>query len=274
MKLAIVGPGRCGKDTAAEFFAANTILRYWGSCSQVILPEAAKRLGISEAKAWAERHAHRNFWRALGDEMRADDPAALARVTLKNGDLCVGVRSHIEMRAVIDQKLVDLVVWIHRPKIDSDPTLEFGRGLADVLIENDGTLADFRKKLETFSRTLGILHARPSRSESPVLYLSGPMSGHPDYNFAAFDRQAMRLRAAGYRVLNPADFGADPRHTWGDCLSRDLFVLGQAKGVATLDGWESSRGATLECEFARKAGIPVKPCENWISCVDIPVVLG
>lgn len=268
MKLAIIGPGRCGKDTAAEFFADRTLLRYWGSCSQVILPEAAKRLGVSEEQAWAERHEKREFWRALGDEMRKDDPAALARVTLERGDLCVGVRSHVEMRAVIDQGLVDLVVWIHRPGIPNDPTLEFGRGLADVFVENDGTLADFRRKLKKFAATLGVFNVAPVRSESRVLYISGPMSGKPGYNFADFDRTAMRLRAAGYRVLNPADFGADPRHTWGDCLARDLFILGQASGVATLDGWGQSRGATLEIEFAQKAGIPIRPAAEWLATLE------
>lgn len=263
MKLAIVGPGRCGKDTAADWFNANTILRYWGSCSQVILPVAAFRLGISQDEAWANRHKDRAFWRALGDEMRARDPAALARVTLEKGDLVVGVRSHVEMRAVIDQKLVDLVVWVYRPNLPPDPTLEFGRGLADIVIENTTTLGDFHAKLRAFSKTLGVLGDSSGRSAKPVLYVSGPMSGRDDYNFPAFDRAAMRLRSAGYRVLNPADFGADPRHTWADCLSRDLLVLGQAGGVATLDGWEGSRGATLEVEFARKAGIPVKSYEEW-----------
>lgn len=265
MKLAIVGPGRCGKDTAAEWFAQRTILRYWGSCSQVILPEAARRLGLSEAEAWKRRHEDRKFWRELGDEMRKDDPAALARVTLEKGDLCVGVRSHVEMRAVLDQKLVDLTVWIHRPNVPNDPTLEFGRGLADVVIENAGTLTDFHGKLYNLAATLGVLNPMTGRSRQQVLYISGPMSGHDDYNFAGFDRAAMRLRAAGYRVLNPADFGADPRHTWADCLLRDLLVLGQAAGVATLEGWESSQGANREIEFARKQGIPVAPVNFWLN---------
>ena len=87
-----------------------------------------------------------------------------------------------------------------------------------------------------------------------VVYLSGPMSGHDDHNFPAFDLYARSLRRRGYRVLNPADFGANPKYSWAECLHRDLMVLGYADVVALLPGWENSAGASLEKHVALALG--------------------
>jgi hypothetical protein len=251
-----------GKDEAAQWFAKNTILRYWGATSEVILPHAAKRLGISRERAWETRHECRGIWRAIGDEIRKDDPAALARETLIAGDICVGVRARVEMEAVISEELVDFVLWIDNPGVPKDETLEFGRELADAVIPNDGTLQRFHTRLERLATAWGLM-GNHGRSCTQVVYVAGPMGGHPDFNFAAFDRAAMRLRIAGYRVINPADHGANSRYTWADCLARDIGMLGHVDGVATLDDWESSRGASLEVDFAKKAGIPILPVDDW-----------
>src|SRR4051812_42987166 len=91
----------------------------------------------------------------------------------------------------------------------------------------------------------------PMSSElKPVLYLSGPMSGHDNFNFPAFNAAADALRRLGYPVLNPADFGCHPRHTWADCLQRDLTVMGYADVVVVLPGWQNSKGARLETRVA------------------------
>jgi len=89
-------------------------------------------------------------------------------------------------------------------------------------------------------------------------YISGPMSGIHDFNFEAFDDAAFRLRNHGYRVVNPADFGADPKHSWKDCLCRDLAMLAHVDIVATLPNWHLSRGASLEVHVAREMEIPVR----------------
>ena len=262
MKIAIVGPGRSGKDEIADWLKTHTTLRYWGSCSQVILPYAAAEQGIGEAEAWATRHANRDLWFRIGNRLRTGDHAALARKTLENGDICVGVRARAEMQSVIDEGLVDLVLWVSRRGTPDDPTLEFGPELADIVIGNHWGLSELHGRLAKLAKSWGVLAHAGMR---PVLYLSGPMSGIDDFNFPAFDHAAGVLRERGYRVVNPADFGADPRHTWADCLGRDLYLVSQCHGVATLPDWEGSRGASLEVEFARRAGMKVDFWENWRS---------
>lgn len=38
-----------------------------------------------------------------------------------------------------------------------------------------------------------------------MIYLSGPMSGLPDYNWPTIDAAAVALRSAGHTVVNPAE---------------------------------------------------------------------
>ena len=157
-RLAIVGPSRAGKDTAANWFAAHTGLRYTGSCSSIIAPHAAARLGIPEAEAFATRHACRDLWRAIGDELRRDDPAYLARKTLEHGDICVGIRSAAEMEAVMGEGLVDEVLWIDRPGLPVDPTLEFTMmpGMLGM-IEMSGVLSEFKQGLHEVAVLWGMV---------------------------------------------------------------------------------------------------------------------
>jgi hypothetical protein len=89
------------------------------------------------------------------------------------------------------------------------------------------------------------------------IYLSGPMSGLPDFNHAAFHDETFRLREIGYSVFNPAEANSKvmPRQI---CLRRDLIELLQGcDTLALLDGWESSEGVFLEMFVARSVGIPI-----------------
>jgi hypothetical protein len=108
----------------------------------------------------------------------------------------------------------------------------------------------------------------PSSHEGePVstLYVSGPMTGHPNYNFPAFHEAAGRLRAAGHNVLNPAD-------NWGGvvdidrhlCMKLDIAQVLMSDGIALLDGWRNSRGARVEMEVAYAIGLDIQPVQSWI----------
>lgn len=92
----------------------------------------------------------------------------------------------------------------------------------------------------------------------PYIYLCGPMTGLPEYNYPAFRAAAAELRAQGWRVVNPAENAAptaDP--TWDDWMAVSLPQVRAASLLALLPGWERSKGALLEVETARELGIPV-----------------
>jgi hypothetical protein len=96
------------------------------------------------------------------------------------------------------------------------------------------------------------------------VYIAGPMSNLPQFNFPAFYAAAAELRTQGFEVVSPAelddaeDKGAallskdgDPKsasRTWGDFLSRDVKLLADTgiEGIVFLPGWHKSKGAKLE----------------------------
>jgi len=99
------------------------------------------------------------------------------------------------------------------------------------------------------------------------LYLAGPMAGIEEHNFPAFNYAAKKLRAAGFEVLNPAEFDNKDCHEWADFLKRDIPYLLECKAVAVLDGWWNSRGARLETSIAAELGMPIIPIEMILSAV-------
>lgn len=111
------------------------------------------------------------------------------------------------------------------------------------------------------------------------VYLAGPMTGIPQFNFPAFDAASSDLQARGLEVVSPAELdnpetrrmalaskdgapgsGSANGETWGDFLARDVKLLADSPldAVIVLPGWERSRGARLETFVAnRMAGVPV-----------------
>lgn len=96
------------------------------------------------------------------------------------------------------------------------------------------------------------------------LYVAGPMTGIKDYNFPAFNQAYLDLTECGYSVINPADTGIVPGWKWANYLRSCLPDLLLCEGVATLPGWEQSRGAKLEVHVATELSMPVKPVAEWV----------
>ncbi|WP_341855860.1 DUF4406 domain-containing protein [Brachybacterium sp. GPGPB12] len=106
------------------------------------------------------------------------------------------------------------------------------------------------------------------------IYIAGPMSGLPDFNYPSFDRAEQDLAAAGYEPLSPAvlahlsptDSGvlADGL-SYEDVLAAGLQILLNADAVALLGGWESSHGARLEVALARRRDLLTAPVAHWLS---------
>lgn len=99
------------------------------------------------------------------------------------------------------------------------------------------------------------------------VYIAGPMTGIPQFNFPAFDAAALDLRKLGFDVVSPSELddpedreaalaspdgkmngGHHMNKTWGDFLARDVKLIadGGIEAVVVLPGWEQSRGARLE----------------------------
>jgi hypothetical protein len=96
-----------------------------------------------------------------------------------------------------------------------------------------------------------------------VIYLSGPMTGIPDFNYPAFDAATAKLRALGYTVLNPAeDFDADTELDYEEYIRKDIKHVLNATLLVLLPGWEESAGSHLEVAIAVGIGMPVALIED------------
>lgn len=99
---------------------------------------------------------------------------------------------------------------------------------------------------------------------SKSIYIAGPMTGLPEFNFPAFNRIAAEFRAAGWTVFNPAEKESekgldDEARKTGDAAAAiakgfdfrevykwDVEKVIEADAIYMLPGWEKSAGACGE----------------------------
>ena len=94
------------------------------------------------------------------------------------------------------------------------------------------------------------------------IYIAGPMTGLPEFNYPAFAEEAKRLRALGYHVENPADNPVPACQSWAGYMRMAVAQLATCDGVALLAGWESSRGACVEHRLAHDLSLTVLPASS------------
>lgn len=96
-------------------------------------------------------------------------------------------------------------------------------------------------------------------------YISGPMTGHDDWNVPAFDAAAARVRGWGFQAVNPADnFGRDydVPGGWPVYLRHDVSLVCSCSVLFALPGWEASRGSRWEVAVAAVLGMPILDAET------------
>ena len=96
-----------------------------------------------------------------------------------------------------------------------------------------------------------------------TVYIAGPMSGLPDFNYPAFNAVAAELRAEGQTVVNPAenDSGSTGQ-PWEFYMRLGLIGLMQCDEIMLLPGWENSPGACLEHHVAEALGMRISKWES------------
>jgi hypothetical protein len=107
----------------------------------------------------------------------------------------------------------------------------------------------------------------PAEETIPTIYIAGPMTGLPEFNFPAFNNTAEAFEEGGWRVINPA---AHDLEVWGDmegvaknanyrdCLAWDLdAICNECDAIAMLPGWENSKGARAEHATAVALGLQI-----------------
>ena len=97
------------------------------------------------------------------------------------------------------------------------------------------------------------------------IYVAGPMQGHPDHGYPAFEEACRWLRMrGGWVVLSPHEIdnnetpetrGTTKDH-W-DYMKLDMAMLVTCEAMCLLDGWARSRGAVQELNCAIAMGLEI-----------------
>jgi dUTP pyrophosphatase len=109
------------------------------------------------------------------------------------------------------------------------------------------------------------------------LQIVGPMTGLPEDNVPAFMEAEERLSAAGHEVVNPVLFASPEQRRlavslgnsfrdtadYRELVWRCLESIRKQDGIATLEGWQRSTGASAEVHMARAMSIPIEPVHWW-----------
>lgn len=93
-------------------------------------------------------------------------------------------------------------------------------------------------------------------SEHKSCYIAGPMTGYADLNYPAFAEASRILRERGFGVVSPAEL--NPIETaYEDAMRNDIRALIDCNHICMLEGWEKSKGATLEHHIATVMGLTI-----------------
>lgn len=98
------------------------------------------------------------------------------------------------------------------------------------------------------------------------LYLAGPMTGLPEFNYPAFHAAAKQLRGAGYAVENPAESEMPlEKPEWSDWMRLAIEKLIRCDHLAFLPGVMGSRGGRIKCNLASALSMNVLPVTVWLA---------
>lgn len=90
------------------------------------------------------------------------------------------------------------------------------------------------------------------------VYIAGPMTGLPDWNFPAFAEAAKLLSGEGHDVVNPAALHDHTDQPWLFYMKSALKAMLDCDSVYALHGCSMSKGASIELQLARSLGMPVR----------------
>lgn len=105
-----------------------------------------------------------------------------------------------------------------------------------------------------------------SRAKIKV-YLCGPMTGEPQFNYPLFNQTAAEWRKAGYEVFNPAEvFGGDPTRDKADYLRADIIGLATCEALVLIPGWHKRKESFCHVEhlLARELGMTIYDASKGI----------
>jgi hypothetical protein len=156
MKLLIVGYGRHGKDTVAEYLCKKYNLKFQSSsmhCAEhVVFPALSGMYNYQTIQeCFDDRANHRREWYELISNYCKDDLARVGREIFDVSDIYCGLRNKREFHSIKNNGIFDYAIWVDRsdylpPEDKSSNTIE--PWMADFTIDNNGTLEQLYRNVD------------------------------------------------------------------------------------------------------------------------------
>lgn len=154
-RLLLIGHGRHGKDTAAEYLEAKYGMKFTSSswfCAQEVLWDAwGCAVYDSIEEMFEDRVNHRVLWMQMISAYNTPNKAKTAETMIERGfDMYVGMRRLDELQECRRRFIFDKIIWVDRsehlpPEVGST---DLRPEHADVILDNNGTLVELGWKVD------------------------------------------------------------------------------------------------------------------------------
>ena len=169
-KLLILGYAQHGKDTVCEMlrdlYGYKFTSSSWFCAEHVMMPYFQGKTWEQDSPEYkstegcfTDRHNHRAEWFDQISKYNEPDRSRLAREILQENDIYCGMRRREEFFACREAQLFDHVIWVdrsgHLPS-ESMFSCTVASSMADVVLDNNGSLGDLELNLAKLLTELGI----------------------------------------------------------------------------------------------------------------------
>lgn len=156
-KIMLMGYGRHGKDTAAEYLRDRYGLKIANSslfvAEKAVYPLLAPLYNYSSLdECYNDRHNHRQEWFEAIKAYNTPDLARMSREIFNTNDIYVGIRNADEFLAAKEQKVFEHSVWIDAEKRigtkESDLSCTVKPEMAQTIVNNNSAVENMYNILD------------------------------------------------------------------------------------------------------------------------------
>ena len=157
LKIMVIGQGRHGKDTAAEYMAEILQTTFVSSSAfineKVVFPLLKKKYGYKTLQeCYDDRHSHRVDWYNIIHNYNTPKLHRLVAELYAEHDIYCGLRHKLEFDSAKAEKLFDICIWVDAEErlgiTETTASMTLTKKDADIIIYNNTTEKEFKIKIK------------------------------------------------------------------------------------------------------------------------------
>lgn len=162
-RFIVFGHMRHGKDAACEYirdrFGLSFISSSQFACDEFLFEDLKNKYNyVTKEECFNDRVNHRELWYQAICDYNYPVKSKLGSELFKDYDIYCGIRDLEEFEAIMDEGLCDLTIFIDaslRKGLEGSESMKLAKEHADIVIDNNGSLADLHRRLDRLFKSLG-----------------------------------------------------------------------------------------------------------------------